>query len=55
MKLGLFKDSIRLFIQHFLLKGTKNSDIDPDKMKLLQERISIADEALQTRDSKVKF
>lgn len=43
-----FKDSIRLFMHHFLLKGGAKNGIPEDKMQLLKERIKIADKSLDT-------
>lgn len=54
-KLKAFKESIRLFMHHFLLKGGSKSGVAEDKMDLLKKRISIADDALQTSDSLVQF
>lgn len=50
-----FKESIRLFMHHFLLKGGSKSGVAEDKMELLKKRIQIADKALQTVDSIVQF
>ncbi|KAG4076750.1 hypothetical protein HA402_002037 [Bradysia odoriphaga] len=55
VKLKSFKESIRLFMQHFLLKGGRKSGVTEDKMELLKKRIDIADRALQTVDSLVQF
>lgn len=50
-----FKESIRLFMHHFLLKGGSKSGVAEDQMELLKKRIDIADKALQTVDSIVQF
>ncbi|KAJ6634215.1 Nucleolar MIF4G domain-containing protein 1 like, partial [Pseudolycoriella hygida] len=52
-ELKAFRESIRLFMHHFLLKGGSKSGVAENKMKLLKKRIEIADEALQTIDSLV--
>lgn len=45
-KLKAFKDSIRLFMHHFLLKGSVKNGVAEDKLDLLRERIKIADKHL---------
>lgn len=47
-QLKAFKDSIRLFMHHFLLKGGAKNGIPEDKMQLLKDRIKIADKSLDT-------
>lgn len=54
-KLKAFKDSLRLFMHHFLLKGCTKSGVTDDQMKLLRARIAIADKALETVDSRLQF
>lgn len=52
-QLKAFKDSIRLFLHHFLLKGGAKNGIPEDKMQLLRERIKVAEKSLET--SPIRF
>lgn len=52
-QLKAFKDSIRLFMHHFILKGGAKNGIAIDKMQLLKERIKVADKSLDT--STIRF
>ncbi|XP_014253570.1 nucleolar MIF4G domain-containing protein 1 homolog [Cimex lectularius] len=45
-KLHMFRESIRLFIHHFLLKNMKNTDSEEESK--LKQRISLVDKALST-------
>lgn len=54
-QLKAFKDSLRLFMHHFLLKGGSKSGITDDQMTLLRQRIRLADKALETVDSRLQF
>lgn len=54
-KLKAFKDSLRLFLNHFLMKGGSKSGVPADKMELLKTRVRIADRALETVDSRLQF
>ncbi|XP_058456989.1 nucleolar MIF4G domain-containing protein 1 homolog [Malaya genurostris] len=54
-KLKAFKDSLRLFLHHFLLKGSDKSNVAREEMQLLQQRISMAGRMLDTSDMKIKF
>lgn len=54
-KLKGFKDSIRLFMHHFLIKGGSKSGIADDQMTMLKQRIRIADKTLETVDSRLQF
>lgn len=54
-KLKAFKDSLRLFMHHFLLKDGTKSGVADEQMKLLRSRIGIADKALETVDSRLQF
>lgn len=55
-KLHLFRESLRLFISHFLVKtSSANEDTLSEKQKtLLKERAAAVDRILQS-DSKLKF
>lgn len=55
LKLKTFKDSLRLFMHHFLIAGAKKSGIDDDRLVLLRKRIQIADKSLETIGSKIQF
>lgn len=54
-KLKAFKDSLRLFLHHFLLQGGAKSGVPAEKMELLRARIRLADKALETVDSRLQF
>ncbi|XP_019538977.3 nucleolar MIF4G domain-containing protein 1 homolog [Aedes albopictus] len=54
-KLKGFKDSLRLFLHHFLLKGSDKSSVPEEQLQLLQQRIRMADRMLDTSDSRVQF
>lgn len=54
-KLKAFKDSLRLFLHHFLLKDGTKSAVPEAKMELLRSRIRLADRALETVDSRLQF
>ncbi|XP_055528264.1 nucleolar MIF4G domain-containing protein 1 homolog [Wyeomyia smithii] len=54
-KLKAFKDSLRLFLNHFLLKGSDKSSVPEEEMQLLQQRIGLAERMLDTSESRVKF
>ncbi|XP_049289069.1 nucleolar MIF4G domain-containing protein 1 homolog [Anopheles funestus] len=54
-KLKSFKDGIRLFMHHFLARGSMSHGQLPDEqVQLLQQRIKQADELLST-DTKIEF
>lgn len=53
-KLSAFKDSIRLFIRHFLLeKGSKV--VSGDQLQILKKRINLVDRCMEMYDSRIKF
>ncbi|XP_058826757.1 nucleolar MIF4G domain-containing protein 1 homolog [Topomyia yanbarensis] len=54
-KLKAFKDSLRLFLHHFLLKGSDRSTVGKQEMQLLQQRIGMAERMLNTSDMKIQF
>lgn len=47
-KLKAFKDSIRLFMHHFLLKGGAKNGVAVNQMDLLKQRVRLADKSLDT-------
>uniref|UniRef100_A0A182NT17 MI domain-containing protein n=1 Tax=Anopheles dirus TaxID=7168 RepID=A0A182NT17_9DIPT len=54
-KLKTFKDGIRLFMHHFLARGSKShGQLPEDQVRLLQDRIKQADELLST-DTKIEY
>lgn len=55
MKLNNFKDSIRLFMHHFLLKGTNTNEIPKEQLQLLKKRITLVDKTLSFSDTKLRF
>lgn len=54
-KLNNFKDSIKLFLQHFLLKGASKSGVADEEIGLLKKRIAIADRSIDSLDARVRF
>uniref|UniRef100_A0A182P0R2 MI domain-containing protein n=1 Tax=Anopheles epiroticus TaxID=199890 RepID=A0A182P0R2_9DIPT len=55
LKLKAFKDGIRLFMHHFLARGsTSHGKLLEDQVRLLQERIKQADELLST-DTRIEY
>lgn len=56
-KLHMFRESLRLFIQHFLIKnaGKKSTILSEDEMATLKERASEVDKILTLHESKLKF
>lgn len=51
-KLKMFRDSLRLFIHHFLLKNLKEGIIEEDKKELLTTRAQMVEKALISSDYK---
>lgn len=47
-KLKAFKDSIRLFMHHFLIKGGAKNGVAANQMDLLKQRVKLADKSLDT-------
>ncbi|XP_035790197.1 nucleolar MIF4G domain-containing protein 1 homolog [Anopheles albimanus] len=55
-KLKAFKDSLRLFMHHFLARGSAaHKQLPDDQVQLLQQRIKQADQLLATEDSRIQF
>ncbi|XP_058064783.1 nucleolar MIF4G domain-containing protein 1 homolog isoform X2 [Anopheles bellator] len=55
-KLKAFKDSLRLFMHHFLARGSQtNQKLPQEQLLLLQNRIKEADHLLTSDDSRVQF
>nr|XP_049702037.1 nucleolar MIF4G domain-containing protein 1 homolog [Helicoverpa armigera]XP_049702043.1 nucleolar MIF4G domain-containing protein 1 homolog [Helicoverpa armigera] len=56
-KLHMFRESIRLFIQHFLIKnaGKKSEVLSEEEMVTLKERAQEVDKILTLHESKLKF
>ncbi|XP_061718657.1 nucleolar MIF4G domain-containing protein 1 homolog [Cydia pomonella] len=56
-KLHMFRESLRLFIQHFLLKnaGKKSTVLNEEEMKILKERTVEVERILTMFESKLKF
>lgn len=50
-----FKDSIKLFLQHFLLKGASKSGVSEEDIGLLKQRIATADKSIDSLDARVRF
>lgn len=56
-KLHMFRESLKLFIQHFMLKnaGKKNSVLNEQEMATLNERTVEVERILTKFESKLKF
>ncbi|CAK1587274.1 unnamed protein product [Parnassius mnemosyne] len=56
-KLHMFRESLRLFIQHFLIKnaGKKSSVLSEEEMETLKERAVEVDKILTMHESKLRF
>ncbi|RZB40187.1 nucleolar MIF4G domain-containing protein 1 [Asbolus verrucosus] len=51
-KLKMFRESLKLFIYHFLLRNVKSGEIPDDKKQLLQGRVKIIDKLLTSKEIK---
>lgn len=54
-KLQTFRESLRLFINHFLVKNICATENLQKQSVLLQKRVELVDTILNTRESKVLF
>lgn len=56
-KLKGFKDGIRLFMHHFLVRGASKGKgaLPADEIELLRTRVQMVDQILEVYDNKVKF
>ncbi|XP_054266390.1 nucleolar MIF4G domain-containing protein 1 [Macrosteles quadrilineatus] len=52
-KLHMFRESLRLFLHHFVLRNV--SDLPTDQATLLKDRVKLAETALIHNDAKAKF
>lgn len=48
IKLKAFKDSIRLFMHHFLVEGGTANNLPSNQIDLLKERVKLADQSMNT-------
>eukprot|EP00092_Neocalanus_flemingeri_P010735 GFUD01011564.1.p1 GENE.GFUD01011564.1~~GFUD01011564.1.p1 ORF type:complete len:827 (+),score=321.83 GFUD01011564.1:157-2637(+) len=48
--LNMFRESVRLFMHHFLLKQSKNVDLE-----IIKDRVKLADKALMSASSKLRL
>ncbi|XP_078393240.1 nucleolar MIF4G domain-containing protein 1 [Cetorhinus maximus] len=53
-KLAMLREGLKLFITHFLLKNASSLGTS-EQANLLKERVNIAEKALQTKDTILKF
>jgi nucleolar MIF4G domain-containing protein 1 len=51
-KLQVLREGIKLFMRHFLLRGSKKT-LEPDARLRLEEAINIAEKALTSADAKM--
>lgn len=54
-KLKMFRESLRLFIHHFLLRNLKSDTIDAEQKALLENRSKIVEKVLIAKESRAKF
>jgi len=54
-KLQTFRESLRLFINHFLVKNIDTTENMQQQSELLKKRAGIVDKILSTRESKLIF
>lgn len=54
-KLKLFRESLRLFIHHFLLRNLKSEIIPEEQKSLLENRAKMVEQVLTSKGNKVKF
>ncbi|XP_026285049.1 nucleolar MIF4G domain-containing protein 1 [Frankliniella occidentalis] len=54
-QLHLFREGLRLFINHFVLRKSSNKSLPKEECELLQNRAALADKALSSADSKLEF
>lgn len=50
-----FKQALRLFIQHFILRGKSMQSLSEAEQGLLKDRVKIADKILSLNEKRVKF
>lgn len=50
VKLKMFRESLKLFIHHFLLKNLKSESIPDDQKTLLKERAKMIEKVLAAKD-----
>lgn len=54
-KLKMFRESLKLFMHHFLLKNLGSQGIEEGKKELLRQRVKIVEKMLNGKDSRMKF
>lgn len=54
-KLKMFRESLRLFIHHFLLRNLNTSSLSDEHKQILTTRARLAEKALTSSENKVKF
>lgn len=52
-KLKMFRESLRLFIHHFLLKNLKTESIPDDQKTLLGERAKMVEKVLTSKERRM--
>lgn len=52
-KLKLFRESLRLFVHHFLLRNLKEGSIPENQQKTLKERAELVEKLLSSKDRKL--
>jgi nucleolar MIF4G domain-containing protein 1 len=51
-KLKLFRESLRLFLHHFLLRNLNSQSISNEKKEMLQERVKLVEKLLTGKESR---
>ncbi|KAK3923785.1 Nucleolar MIF4G domain-containing protein 1 [Frankliniella fusca] len=54
-QLYLFREGLRLFINHFVLRKSSNKSLPDEEVELLKYRAAVADKALSSADSRLEF
>lgn len=54
-KLKMFRESLRLFIHHFLLKNLKTGKVPKEQKDLLKSRCDLIEKMLTVNDKRTKF
>jgi nucleolar MIF4G domain-containing protein 1 len=51
-KLKLFRESLRLFLHHFLLRNLNSQSISNEKKEMLQQRVKLVEKLLTGKESR---
>ena len=54
-KLRLFREGLRLFIRHFMLRPSSTKFLSEEELALLEDRAAMAEKALTAAESELQF